>query len=145
MNRIDEGGVAVAECHPLHLLAREFHSSSPGDGLKVDETASVLVTPTADVVAFEEARRTLSAWLFAKRLKQYRRMKQLEGGEGWREMPAVAREFHSSSPGDGLKVDETASADVVAFQGDAGPEVAFVERATSDVGDTEASDEAPVC
>ena len=95
----------------------------------------------------EEARRTLSAWLFAKRLKQYRRMKQLEGGEGWREMPAVAREFHSSSPGDGLKVDETASADAVAFQGDAGPEVAFVERATSDVGDTEpqASDEAPVC
>ena len=94
----------------------------------------------------EEARRTLSAWLFAKRLKQYRRMKQLEGGEGWREMPAVAREFHSSSPGDGLKVDETASADVVAFQGDAGPEVAFVERATADVGDTEpqASDETPV-
>ena len=95
----------------------------------------------------EEARQTLSAWLFAKRLKQYRRMKQLEGGEGWREMPAVAREFHSSSPGDGLKVDETASADVVAFQGDAGPEVAFVERATSDGGGTEpqASDEAPVC
>ena len=94
----------------------------------------------------EEARRTLSAWLFAKRLKQYRRMKQLEGGEGWREMPAVAREFHSSSPGDGLKVDETASVDVVAFQGDAGPEVAFVERATADVGDTEpqASDETPV-
>ena len=95
----------------------------------------------------EEARRTLSAWLFAKRLKQYRRMKQLEGGEGWREMPAVAREFHSSSPGDGMKVDETADADVVAFQGEAGPEVAFVERQTSDVGETEpqASDGAPVC
>ena len=86
------------------------------------------------------------AWLYAKRLKKFRRMKQLEGGEGWHEMPAVAREFHSSSPGDGLKVDETASADVVAFQGEVGPEVAFVER-EFDVGDTEpqASDGAPVC
>ena len=95
----------------------------------------------------EEAMQSMLAWLYAKRLKKFRRMKQLEGGEGWHEMPAVAREFHSSSPGDGLKVDETASADVVAFQGEAGPEVAFVERETSDVGDTEpqASDGAPVC
>ena len=95
----------------------------------------------------EEAMQSMNAWLYAMRSKKYRRMKQLEGGEGWRKMPAVAGEFHSSSPGDGLKVDETASADVVAFQGEAGPKVAFVERETSDVGDTEpqASDGAPVC
>ena len=81
------------------------------------------------------------------RLKKYGLMKLLEAGEGWREMPAVARDFHSFSLGDGLKVDETADADVVAFQGEAGSEVAFVERETSDVGDTEsqASDGAPVC
>ncbi len=95
----------------------------------------------------EDARETLNAWLFAKRLKRYQLIKQLQGDEGWRDMPAVAREFHSSSPGDGLKVDETADADVVAFQGEAGPEVAFVKRETSGVGDAEpqASDGAPVC
>ena len=95
----------------------------------------------------EDARETLNAWLFAKRLKRYQLIKQLQGDEGWPGMPAVAREFHSSSPGDGLKVDETADADVVAFQGEAGPEVAFVARETSGVGDAEpqASDGAPVC
>ena len=82
----------------------------------------------------------LSAWLFAKRLKKYQRMKELEGGGGSQQMPGVARDFHSSSPGDGMKVDETASADVVAFQGEAGPEVAFVERQAPEVGDTELED-----
>ena len=82
----------------------------------------------------------LSAWLFAQRLKKYQRMKELEGGGGSQQMPGVARDFHSSSPGGGVKVDETASADVVAFQGEAGPEVAFVERQAPEVGDTELED-----
>ena len=59
----------------------------------------------------------LSAWLFAKRLKKYQQMKELEGGGGSQQMPGVARDFHSSSPGDGMKVHETADADVVAFEG----------------------------
>ncbi len=88
----------------------------------------------------EEPRETLSAWLFAKRLKKYQRMKELEGGGGLQQMPGVARDFHSSSPGDGVKVHETADADVVAFEGDAGPEVAFAEREAPEVGDTELED-----
>ena len=89
----------------------------------------------------------LNAWLFAKRLKKFRQMKELEGGDGWQEMPGVAREFHSSSPGDGVKVDDTLAAEVVVFEGEAGPEVAFVEREIPRVGDTELenSDGVPVC
>ena len=89
----------------------------------------------------------LNAWLFAKRIKKYRQMKQLEGGDGWQDMSGVAREFHSSSPGDGVKVDDTPDTEVVVFEGDAGPEVAFVERETPQVGDTELedSDGVPVC
>ena len=94
----------------------------------------------------EKAKQNLTAWLFAMRSKKYRRMKQLKGGEEWSDMRDVAREFHSSSPGEGLKVDETADADVIAFQGESGPEVTFVEREASDVGDVEprASDGVPV-
>ena len=88
----------------------------------------------------EEARETLNAWLFVKRLKKYRQMKKLEGGEGVEPMTSVARDFHSSSPGDGMKVDETADADAVAFEGDAGPDVAFVERDATEAGDTEFED-----
>ena len=123
-------------------MNNEKESVNPqGEGnSKIEASDSTYALP-------EDARETLNAWLFAKRFKKFQLMKQLKEGEGWREMPAVAREFHSSSPGDGLKVDETADADVVAFQGEAGPEVAFVERQTSDVGETEpqASDGAPVC
>ena len=95
----------------------------------------------------EEAKQNMSAWLFAMRSKKYLRMKRLKGGEEWPEMPAVAKEFHSSSPGEGLKVDETADADVVAFQGESGVEVAFVERGTSYAGDTASQppDGVPVC
>ena len=88
----------------------------------------------------EEAREVLNAWLLARRLRKYRQMKKLEAGGGWPEMPGVARDFHSSSPGNGVKVDETADADVLAFAGEAGPEVAFVERETPEVGDTEPED-----
>ena len=123
-------------------MGNEKETITPeGDGnSKIKASDSTYALP-------EDAREKLNAWLFAKRVKRYQLMKQLEGGEGWREMPAVAREFHSSSPGDGLKVDETAEADVVAFQGEAGPEVAFVERETSGVGDAEPQvpDGAPVC
>ena len=95
----------------------------------------------------EEAREVLNAWLFAKRLKKYREMKKSEGGEGWQEISGVAREFHSSSPGDGVKGDDTPDAEVVTFEGETGPEVAFVERETPTVEDTglENSDEVPVC
>ena len=123
-------------------MGNEKETITPeGDGnSKIEASDSTYALP-------EDARKTLNAWLFAKRIKRYQLMKQLEGGEGWREMPAVAKEFHSSSPGDGLKVDETAEADVVAFQGEAGPEVAFVERETPGVGDAEPQvpDGAPVC
>ena len=96
----------------------------------------------------EEAMQSMLAWLYAKRLKKFRRMKQSEGGEGWREMPAVAKEFHSSSPGgwpEGGR--NSGSADVVAFQGESGAEVAFVERGTSYAADTasQPSDGVPVC
>ena len=110
------------------------------DDSKIETSDSIYALP-------EEARKMLNAWLFAKRLKKYRQMKELEGGDGWQEMSGVAREFHSSSPGDGVKVDDTPDAEVVAFEGEAGPEVAFVERETPKVGDTELedSDGVPVC
>ena len=95
----------------------------------------------------QEPREMFNAWLFAMRIKKLRQMKELEGGDGWQEMPGVAREFHSSSPADGVKVDDTPDAEVVVFEGEAGPEVAFVERETPQVGDTELedSDGVPVC
>ena len=97
-------------------------------------------TPDSTYALPEEAREMLNAWLVARRLKKYRRMKELEMGGGWPEMLGVARDFHSSSPGNGVKVDETANADVLAFAGEAGPEVAFVERGTAEAGDTEPGD-----
>ncbi len=89
----------------------------------------------------------LNDWLFAKRLKKYRQMKQMEAGEGLQDSPGVARDFHSSSPGNGEKVDEAGNSDVVAFDGDAGPEVAFVDRDAVESGDTEFEDfdGVPVC
>ena len=89
----------------------------------------------------------LNAWLFAKRLKKYRQMKEMEAGEGLQDSPGVARDFHSSSPGNGEKVDEAGTSDVVAFDGDAGPEVAFVDRDAAESGDTEFEDfdGVPVC
>ena len=95
----------------------------------------------------EEEREALTDYLLARRLRKYRQMKKLEGGEEWRDMPGVARDYHSSSPGDGMKVEETAGAYVVAFEGDAGPEVAFVERESPGAGDAEFEDfgGVPVC
>ena len=123
-------------------MANEKDTFTPQgeDNSKSETSDSIYALP-------EEARETLNAWLFAKRIKKYRQMKELEGGEGWQEMPGVAREFHSSSPGDGVKVDDTPDAEVVAFEGEAGREVAFVERGTSEVEETELedSDEVPVC
>ena len=88
-----------------------------------------------------------NAWLFAKRLKKFRQMKQMEAGEGLQHSPGVARDFHSSSPGNGEKVDEAGTSDVVAFDGNAGPEVAFVDRDPTESGDTEYEDldGVPVC
>lgn len=88
----------------------------------------------------EEAREMLNAWLFAMRLRKYRQMKKLEEGNGPGQMTGVARDFHSSSPEDGTKVDEITGADAVAFEGDAGQEVAFVERDATEAGDTEFED-----
>ena len=81
------------------------------------------------------------------RLKKYQQMKKLEEGEGLQQMPGVARDFHSSSPGDGMKVGEAENADLVTFDGEAGPEVAFVDRDASEPGDTEFEDfdGVPVC
>ena len=112
-----------------------------------DENNSIIEASDSSYALPESARGELHAWLLAKRLKKYRQMKKLKGGEEWRDMPGVARDFHSSLPGGGTKVDEAANADVVAFEGDAGPEVAFVERETPEVGDTEFEDfdGVPVC
>ena len=107
--------------------------SSPGGDSSNKASDSVYSLP-------EEARATLGEWLFAMRLKKYRRMKKLEGGEAFSQMPGVAKTFHSSSLEDGMKVDETADADVVAFEGDAGPEVSFVEPDPTDVRDSEFED-----
>ena len=82
----------------------------------------------------------MNAWLFARRLKKYRQMKKLAEGEGLQQMPGVARDFHSSSPGDGMKVEETGNACVVASSGDTGPDVAFVDRDAAEAGDTEFED-----
>ena len=89
----------------------------------------------------------LNAWLFARRLKKYQQMKQMEAASGLQHSPDVARDFYSSSPGNGKKVDEAGNADVVAFDGDAGPEVAFVDRDATESGDTEYEDfdGVPVC
>ena len=112
-----------------------------------DENNSTIEAPVSSYALPDDAREVLGAWLLAKRLKKYRQMKKLEGGEGLREMPGVARDFYSSSPGDGRKIEETAAAYVVAFEGDAGPEVAFVECEAPGVGETEFEDldGVPVC
>ncbi len=102
-------------------MGNEKKTTTPqGDSSKIEASDSTYALP-------EDARETLNAWLFAKRVKRYQLMKQLEGGDRWREMPAVAKAFHAAFRGDGLKVAETASLDVVAFWGEAGTEVAFVE------------------
>ena len=110
------------------------------DNSKIQASDSVYALP-------EEAREMLAEWLFAKRLKKYRQMKKLEGAEGFQQLPGVARDFHSSSPGDGRKMDETVDADAVVFEGDAGPDVAFVDRDTSEAGDIEFEglDGVPAC
>ena len=61
----------------------------------------------------EEAREALNEWLFVKMLKKYRQMK---------------------------KLNETADADAVAFEGDVGANVAFVERDATEADDTELED-----
>ena len=123
-------------------MADEKEISTPQGGVnsKIESSDSSYALP-------EEAREILTDWLLARRLRKYRQMKKLEGGEGWRDMPGVARDFHSSLPGDGIEVEETAGANAVAFEGDAGPEVAFVGRETPGAGDTEFEDfdGVPVC
>ena len=95
----------------------------------------------------EQANAMMNAWLFAMRLKKYRDMKKLEEVSGLREETGVSRDFHSSSPGDGRKVDDTADADAVAFEGDAGPDVSFVERDAPGVMDAESEESGgvPAC
>ena len=123
-------------------MANEKDISTPQD-----ENNSRIEASDSSYALPEDAKGQLNAWLIAKRFKKFRQMKKLKGGEEWRDMPGLARDFHSSSPGDGMKVDETADADVVAFEGDAGPDVAFVERETPEVGDAEFEDfdGVPVC
>ena len=88
----------------------------------------------------QEAGEVLNVWILAKRLKKYRQMKKLEEVNGLGRMTGIGRDFHSSSPGDGVKVDDSADADAVAFDGDAGPEVSFVERDDTEVRDIELED-----
>lgn len=116
-------------------MANEKGNPSPlgEDDSRIQSSDSIYSLP-------KEARETLNEWLYAKRFKKYRRMKKLEEGKGLAQMKGVTRDYHSSSPGDGTKVDETADADAVVFEGDAGSDVAFVERDAAESGDTEFED-----
>ena len=82
----------------------------------------------------------MGEWLRAMGRKRKRRMKKLEGGEAFSQMPGVAKDFHSSLPGRGMKLGETADSDVVAFEGDGGAEASFVEPDPTDVRDSEFED-----
>ena len=97
-------------------------------------------TPDSTYALPEEASEMLNAWIVAKRLKKYRRMKELEVVGEWPKMSGDAKDFHASSPVNGVKVGETAAADALAFAGEVGPEVSFVDRETAEAEDTEPGD-----